>query len=565
MMGSIRAKARPMLAFGLAVLIAGTCLFSGQAYAKSACFVESWQDTGESTAYLTSISNENIQYQILDGRVGYMEPDIAPGSDMASFCDGDLDIGLFYYNQPLGWGDTVEIPNALRIDVPDAGYDVTGRAIDLTVHVDVTLHNNSGSTGLPTFLAVNSSSNPYGMWTYMAITYTPGTDATANFAAEVVTHMEIAYADTGEAFSGGLQICMNDIDAVSSSYEWREQVRLDSGFTDTVYLSNNTKLDRDALDSSGNTWFVATQPDNNSFLSGFAATTQGSQSSFTWRGTGCGTYFTKYYPNYPSSSLRAPVKSASPERVEWGDSASFQIEQTFPYVTSSNKASSIVFTDELDPTFDASAAVVKVSAGGKDVTSEWDVSIQGQKLTAAAKDTAKVQGDYAFSITVPIRSDADFSGYEKSSDGYWLIPNQAHTAVNGTVLDTGIAKVGTTYGSVELYKSSSNPSITDGNDLYSLVGAEYGVYKDESCSDKAGTLVLDESGYGKLERLRVGTYYLREDKAPEGFWPDDTVYTVKVTPMGTCTVEVEDDPINDPAPVLLQKQDKEIASAKQDG
>ena len=163
MMGSIRAKARPMLAFGLAVLIAGTCLFSGQAYAKSACFVESWQDTGESTAYLTSISNENIQYQILDGRVGYMEPDIAPGSDMASFCDGDLDIGLFYYNQPLGWGDTVEIPNALRIDVPDAGYDVTGRAIDLTVHVDVTLHNNSGSTGLPTFLAVNSSSNPYGM------------------------------------------------------------------------------------------------------------------------------------------------------------------------------------------------------------------------------------------------------------------------------------------------------------------------------------------------------------------------------------------------------------------
>ena len=98
-----------------------------------------------------------------------------------------------------------------------------------------------------------------------------------------------------------------------------------------------------------------------------------------------------------------------------------------------------------------------------------------------------------------------------------------------------------------------------------MVGAEYGVYKDESCSDKAGTLVLDESGYGKLERLRVGTYYLREDKAPEGFWPDDTVYTVKVTPMGTCTVEVEDDPINDPAPVLLQKQDKEIASAKQDG
>ncbi len=565
MMGSIRAKARPIFAFGLAALLAVSFLFSGQAYAKSAHFVDSWNNTGESTAYLNNISKSTVQYRIHDSRISYLDLHLDSGSMFSSFCDGETDLGLFYYNRTLEAGETVTVSNALTISVPDAGYDVTGRTISLELGMDVTFYNHLGQTdGLPAFLAVNSESNPYGMWLYLAVAYLSDSQSDYGIATEVVNHMRLFYADTGEPFSGGLQICANDLDVVGTLPGWEEQMRLGDGFSDEVYVSNNTKLNRDALRSSGNTWFVATQPDNNSFLSGFAATTQGSESTFTWRGTGCGTYFTSYYPNYPSSSLRAPVKSADPARVEWGDSVSFQIEQTFPYVTSSNNASSVVFTDELDPALDASAAVVQVSAGGTDVTSEWDVSIQGQKLTAAAKDTAKVQGDYTFSITVPIRSDADFSGYEESSDGCWLIPNQAHTSVNGTVLDTGIAKVGTTYGSVELRKSSSNPSITDGNDLYSLAGAEYGVYKDESCSDKAGTLVLDESGYGKLERLRVGTYYLREDKAPEGFWPDETVYMVKVTPMGTCMVEVEDDPINDPAPVLLQKQDKETASAQQD-
>ena len=121
-------------------------------------------------------------------------------------------------------------------------------------------------------------------------------------------------------------------------------------------------------------------------------------------------------------------------------------------------------------------------------------------------------------------------------------------------------------GTLELQKASSNSSISS-NDAYSLEGAEYTVYSDEACTNEVGKLVTDSSGYAKLENVSEGWKWVEETKAPEGFWRDETVYKVYVEANATVRVNdtaVEDDPINDPAPILVQKLDGESWKTPQD-
>lgn len=377
---------------------------------------------------------------------------------------------------------------------------------------------------------------------------------------EVQTKAKLTYSDSGESFAGGLQLCLYDLDVVCSpNPDYTEAIRLDYGFGDTVYVSENTLLDRNELASSGNTHFVATKVDSATFDSGFAAITDSGEFGYTWRGSGgCGTMQNVYYPNYPVSALEDPVKSVEHEQINWGDEVSYEISQFFPYVVDSNKASVITLTDSLDPAIDASSASVLVFADEKDVTSNWNVSVAGQTLSITAKDTSFVQGKYTFVVSAPVRLDADFSDYEVN-DGYCLIPNQALVLVNTTQLESNTVTAGVTYSEIEVVKTSSNPSITEGNDCYSLSGAEYAIFSDEACTDQVGTLTTDESGYGKSNRLRAhSTLYIQEVKAPEGYLLDQTVYTVNTLPLETSEVQIEETPITDPADILVEKYDREI-------
>lgn len=72
-------------------------------------------------------------------------------------------------------------------------------------------------------------------------------------------------------------------------------------------------------------------------------------------------------------------------------------------------------------------------------------------------------------------------------------------------------------GSLKLFKKSSNLELTEGNECYSLEGAEYGVYEDEACTKSVGKLVTDQNGNTNvLAELREGTYYVKETKRPKG-------------------------------------------------
>ncbi|MBS6519786.1 MAG: VaFE repeat-containing surface-anchored protein [Clostridiales bacterium] len=97
-------------------------------------------------------------------------------------------------------------------------------------------------------------------------------------------------------------------------------------------------------------------------------------------------------------------------------------------------------------------------------------------------------------------------------------------------------------GNATLKKTSDNSSITDGNGIYSIAGATYGVYADKDCKNQLATLTTDESGNTETVEVRAGTLYIKELSAPAGYKVDKNVYALKVEAGKTATLSVSDTP-----------------------
>lgn len=120
-------------------------------------------------------------------------------------------------------------------------------------------------------------------------------------------------------------------------------------------------------------------------------------------------------------------------------------------------------------------------------------------------------------------------------------------------------------GSLKLKKSSSNPSISANNKLYSLAGTVYGVYTDSGCSNQVATFTTDANGNSNTVNLDAGTYYVKEKTAPKGFELNKEVKKITVVSSQTVTVNVKDKPIDDPAMIRIYKQDALTGQAIQGG
>ena len=107
-------------------------------------------------------------------------------------------------------------------------------------------------------------------------------------------------------------------------------------------------------------------------------------------------------------------------------------------------------------------------------------------------------------------------------------------------------------GHLNLHKTSANPEITDGNDCYSLEGAEFTVYNGVGSS--VGTLVTNANGDTNTLELPEGTYTVRETKTPKGYLPAPD-QQVTVRGGQTTTVQVSDKPASDPMSILVGKYD----------
>ena len=108
-------------------------------------------------------------------------------------------------------------------------------------------------------------------------------------------------------------------------------------------------------------------------------------------------------------------------------------------------------------------------------------------------------------------------------------------------------------GRVRLHKVSAAPSCTDGNPLYSLAGATYGLYasREDAEADANRLFTFTTDGSGNTETtdwMEAGTYYVKELSASPGYKLTPTVEEVQVG-SGTAVFTVREHPYADP-PVI---------------
>ena len=120
-------------------------------------------------------------------------------------------------------------------------------------------------------------------------------------------------------------------------------------------------------------------------------------------------------------------------------------------------------------------------------------------------------------------------------------------------------------GNGKIQKSSSNTTVTNGNNCYSLSGATYGVYSDKGCTKSVATLTTNANGNTDTVELRAATYYVKETKTPKGFQLDKNVYTMTVKAGETSTLKVSDTPKVTDTLVELFKIDMETSKATPQG
>ena len=109
-------------------------------------------------------------------------------------------------------------------------------------------------------------------------------------------------------------------------------------------------------------------------------------------------------------------------------------------------------------------------------------------------------------------------------------------------------------GKLSIHKSSANPGITDGNDCYSLEGAEFTVYN--AAGQSMGVLRTNANGDTNTLELPEGTYTVRETKPPKSYLPaPDQQITVRGGQQ--TTAQVTDMPSGDPMVMVVGKYDGE--------
>lgn len=120
-------------------------------------------------------------------------------------------------------------------------------------------------------------------------------------------------------------------------------------------------------------------------------------------------------------------------------------------------------------------------------------------------------------------------------------------------------------GTLQISKSSANPSITNGNNYYDVTGAEYGVFTGSNATGQVATLTIGSNGWSQEISLDAGTYYIKEIKAPKGYALDGTIYPITVNSGSKAVGNYTDKPQFDPVGVLLRKVDSDTGSNNPQG
>ena len=120
-------------------------------------------------------------------------------------------------------------------------------------------------------------------------------------------------------------------------------------------------------------------------------------------------------------------------------------------------------------------------------------------------------------------------------------------------------------GNAKVKKVTANASVTDGNALYSIAGATFGVFSDQNCNNQIGALTTDENGDTNEVEVTAGTVYIKELSAPKGYKLDATVHSLTVEAGKTAILSVADAPKVTETLVDLFKIDMETGKATAQG
>lgn len=115
--------------------------------------------------------------------------------------------------------------------------------------------------------------------------------------------------------------------------------------------------------------------------------------------------------------------------------------------------------------------------------------------------------------------------------------------------------------SVSVKKESRDKALTEGNDCYSLAGAQY----EAVCGDSRIILTTDESGKAKgmlkdISRSKAGKVTVKEIRPSKGYIVDEATYTGDGSD-GNVSVKSLETPVYNPAEMMMNKFDSETGQA----
>lgn len=251
-------------------------------------------------------------------------------------------------------------------------------------------------------------------------------------------------------------------------------------------------------------------------------------------------------PSYTASSL----SSAKSYQMSYNQSnGQYSITLTDKNGTASvTKASDVIVSN----------SNVKVSVSGKKITFTCSKNL-GTTVNVTMKNSFLKEHGIKSKNSLYLITSNDYASYQTFAQGS-----------NYTVKDGYVKLTFPDVVKLQLQKLSSNTELTAGNDCYSLNGAEYGIYTNKACTQKIGSITTNASGYGSYSKYvdSTASYYAKETKAPKGYELDKTVYTFvssgkkdsngyaifKAVRLSDKKTEPQDNPVNDPVGIVLQKK-----------
>lgn len=199
------------------------------------------------------------------------------------------------------------------------------------------------------------------------------------------------------------------------------------------------------------------------------------------------------------------------------------------------------------------------------------IHIEGTS-TQQTGGTATVYGGQSFYLTAPLKnspSDYESGTLNSSAKGKFCAlaissgnsASQTHGSWAQESIDSLKYSVNwLDFGYIDLHKKSANETMTNGNTCYTLEGAKYGIYSENTL---VGTLTTDKNGYAKSDILPVGKYVVKETNASAGYDVDEGSYNVTVVKDQTVTANSNEKPKNDPIGIEIVKNDAETLGEPQ--